>query len=53
MMPIIKNTLGPLGAWLANIAVWATSGMSTLAALGAIAAGDTAYLRYKNVTSRR
>lgn len=45
--------LGPLGAWLANVAVWATAGMSPLAALGATAAVDTAYLRYKNVTSQR
>lgn len=30
--------LGPLGAWLANVAVWATAGMSPLAALGALAA---------------
>lgn len=45
--------LGPLGAWLANVAVWATAGMSPLAALGAIAPGNTAYLRYKKVTSQR
>ena len=45
--------LGLLGAWLANDAVWATAGMSPLAALAAIAAGSTAYLRHKKVTSQR
>ena len=45
--------LGPLGAWLANDAVWATADMSTLAAPGAIAVGNVAYLRYKKVTSQR
>lgn len=44
---------GPAAAWIANAAVWALGGMSPLAALGAIAAGNTAYLRYKKVTSQR
>ncbi len=44
---------GPAAAWIANAAVWALGGMSPLAALGAIAAGNAAYLRYKKVTSQR
>lgn len=32
---------GPAAAWIANAAVWALGGMSPLAALGAIAAGNT------------